>query len=262
VASLAGEVARDGSIAGRATSDGRALGDRVDVQHGGVSGSSRIDGSDGSWRVAPGPDARGAGMGTVSWSGATVAASFRTVTELTAAGAAPDGAPGPAAGAGARPGGHGRPGARPPAGAGSRSAACARKHWLAGSARAPKLLLIGLSRPQLEGCLGHPGARTAARGSEPERWRYGRGLVVTLRAGRVSGYVLTSRTFRSAHGAVGIGSPARRLKALLPALRRDPRTGDDRAAVGLGRRRTADVRVGVDGRGRIARIQVTSRRAT
>jgi sugar lactone lactonase YvrE len=182
--------------------------------------------------------AGGSGPRSASSSVATVAATFRTIThfgfETGGDGSATTTAP-------TRPGG-----------AGSRPAACAIKHWVSGTARGPKLPLLGMTRARLRACLGAP---TSTKGA---RWRYGRGLVVTLRSGRVARFMLRDRRLRSARGGVGVGSPARRLATVLRGVRRDPRTGDRRAVVSLGRGRYADIKIRVDRRGRISRIDVAA----
>src|SRR3954469_2226826 len=142
VASLTAAVGADGGLAGRATTAGQALGEHVHVSYAGGGSSAAIDGSDGRWNMRPaqrlGPDARG----SVGWSAATVAASFRTVMrfgEPDASQAVVD----------------------PKLAAALRQ--CRLHHWLAGPAKAPTLPLLGLTRTQLRDCLGMPAARTAAR---------------------------------------------------------------------------------------------------
>jgi hypothetical protein len=261
VARLSASVGADGAVTGQATAAGQALADRVQVASDDGSGSSGIDGADGAWRV----QLNGPASGRVSWTGATVAAGFRTVTRFDApsqgGGATTDqGAPVGDGGGPVEPPRSGDQQAQPQPPAGdkpksggssktpARPAACTSRQWLHGSAKAPKVLLLGMTTSRLRACLGRPTSSTATK------WRYGKGLTITLRRGRVTGYALTDRRFRSARGKAGVGGTLRNLRKALPGLRRVARSTDHRATLGR-----TQIRVRVDRRGRITRIAVTRR---
>lgn len=270
VAKLSGAVRADGSLAGTALAGSQALSDRIAVTAAGTTSSAPINGGDGAWRIVPaGPLPQDAAL-SLSWSGATVAGTFRTVTSV--AGAAPSppaGDPAPGAPAsGSLP--------APPAGAAitatsaapttptARDRACTAGHWLYGDARRPSVLLLGMTRPQVADCLGRPRATTAARGRRLERWTYARGLSLRFRAGRVVAFELRGSRLRTSRRRAGVGSSLAVLRRDLRGLRRDRRSGLQRALVRRADGRLADIRVRLDKSSRIRQIGVTltSRGAT
>jgi hypothetical protein len=121
------------------------------------------------------------------------------------------------------------------------------------------VLLLGMTRAQVVACLGRPRAKTAAGGPRLERWTYGRGLTLRFRAGRVDGFDLRDGSLRTSRGKAGVGSPLSALRRELPGLRRDPRSGLQRALVRLPDGRYADIRVGLDNARLIRQIAVTLR---
>jgi streptogramin lyase len=261
VADLRGAVQDDGSLAGTAAAGGRALADRVTIDvDGGASYSSDINGGTAAWRVTPDSALPRASTGTVTWSGATIAGTFRTVSHFGSPEPLPD-APAPATGAGdaapaaPAPAAPAAPAAGAGAGPAAPSKACRSRHWLTTGAKRPTVNLLGMTRAQLRACLGAPtkGAAGAAR------WTYGSGLAVTFRAGRVAEFALLDGRFGTSRTGAGVGDPLARLQRDLPRVRRDRRTGRRRALVARGDGRYADVAVQVDGRGRIRRITATLR---
>jgi hypothetical protein len=101
--------------------------------------------------------------------------------------------------------------------------------------------LLGLRANAVERCLGRPLA--SARAGSVRRWTMRGGVVLRLRAGRVTGFTLRSPAvgWRSAPDRAGIGSDRRRLEVALGRLTRDGRAL--RAVLPLGAGRYADVRV-------------------
>lgn len=265
VAALTASIDGSGLIVGRATVDGNALADRVTVVAGGNTLFSGINGGTGAWKVDAGEAITG---GTVSWSGATVAGSFRTVMRFgTEPAPQPNPGTGGTGGSGASGGAGG--GATPPATAttpspqpgptaqtgGSKTVApaeCRKRTWLYGSARSPKVLLLGRTADQVTACLGRPVARRAARGKRLESWTYASGLAVRFRAGRVASIGLRGAALRTSRGRVGVGSKLSRLKKVLPGLVRDGRSRRYRARIGR-----ATVKVTVDRAAKIRIIEVT-----
>ncbi|HEY0343692.1 MAG TPA: hypothetical protein VGC59_03530, partial [Solirubrobacteraceae bacterium] len=270
VAKLTADVRADGSLAGTARAGAQALSDRVVVTAGGVSSSAAINGGNGAWSIAPKSPLPHDSALTLAWSGATVAGTFGTVTSLGGASAP---APAPAGTGGqVAPAGSGAPAGQPTAAAGTRppattpaapaatgARACTSRSWLYGDAGRPSVLLLGMTRAQVVACLGRPRAKTAARGPRLERWAYGRGLTLRFRAGRVDGFDLRDGSLRTSRGKAGVGSPLSALRRELPGLRRDSRSGLQRAVVRLPGGRYADIRVGLDNARLIRQIAVTLR---
>lgn len=270
VAKLAGTVGPDGSIAGTALSGARALSDRVDVSSGAVSVSAPINGGNGAWSVPPTSLAQDTPL-RLAWSSANVAGTFRTETRTGDVPPAPQPQPDPPAGTpagGAAPAGDAAPGAGAPGAPATPAPAakpaaqaapspCKSRTWLYGATTRPSVLLLNLTRAQLTACLGKPSAKRAARGRQPERWTYGAGLQLNLRAGRVHDYTLRDKRFATSGQKAGIGSSLAVLRRDLPGLRRDPRSGLQRALVRRSDGRYADIRVQTAKGGKISRIGVT-----
>jgi hypothetical protein len=267
VAKLAGAVRADGAIAGTALSGTRALSDRIFVTVGGATGSAPINGGNGAWSLVPSsPPPPGEPL-SLAWSGANVAGTFRTVTSVAGAPvpqppAETPGTPPPADAPLAQPltPAPSAPAApSPPAAPAKAATPCASRHWLYGSATRPSVLLLNLTRTQLTACLGKPSTKTAARGTTPERWTYGSGLELHLRSGRVRDYTLRDGRFATSSRKAGVGSPLADLRRDLPGLRRDARSGLQRALVRRSDGRYADIRVRADKSGKIRQIGVTLR---
>jgi hypothetical protein len=117
------------------------------------------------------------------------------------------------------------------------------------------VFLLGLTTTRLRTCLGAPSATTSAPG-RARLWRYGRGLRVVVRAGRVSAFTLLDASFAASLDDVGVGDSATTLRRVLPGLRRDPRTKHQRALVRIDARTSADVQARMR-RGKISSITVT-----
>jgi streptogramin lyase len=278
VAKLTAARQDDGSLTGTASAAGGALADSVRIElDGGPTLSAPINGGSAAWRVAPGTPLPSTAAGTVAWTGATIAGTFRTVSHFApppSSATPPAGTPAPANDAAdgpatpAGPAASGTPAAggaatgaatsAPPAAntpAPARSAACRSAHWLTGTAKRPKVQLLGMTRAQLRACLGAPDAARAAR------WSYDRGLSVSFRAGRVSAFTLRGTRLRTSTAA-GVGSALAQLQRGLPRLRRDARTGARRTLVAHGGGSFADIEVRLDGRGRVGTITASLRART
>jgi hypothetical protein len=118
------------------------------------------------------------------------------------------------------------------------------------------VLLLRMTRTQVERCLGKPTRKTKATRTRPERWTYGRGLSITFRAGRVTGFTLNDGRFGTSRGGAGVGSSLTALKRALPGVRNDRRTRRQRAVVRRSDGRYADVRVRV-AQGKVRQIVVS-----
>ncbi len=281
VVRLTGAVRPDGSLAGTALSGTQALSDRIAVTAGGVTDTAPITGGSGAWSITPPqPLAQDAAL-RLSWSSATVAGTFRTLTSLggpspkppvvTApgpqsdqppagdpppAGQAPTPTPNPTPASGTPPTTPKAPATAAPT---ARDRACAGRHWLYGSQKRPTVLLLDMTRTQVIACLGAPGAKTAAAGKRLERWAYGRGLVLRLRAGRVVDYELRDRRFATSRRKAGVGSSLATLRGELPGLRRDRATGAQRVLLRRPDGRYAEIRVRLDARGKVRNIAIALR---
>ena len=264
VAALTAAVQADGSLAGTASAAGGALADQVSIELAGAPAlSAPINGGSAAWHVTPPAPVPSTGTGTVAWSGATVAGTFRTVSHFgPPAPAAPGSAAGPvpATGAGtgvARPVSPATPKPAPAPGptTPARSAACRAGHWLAAGTRRPRVLLLGMTRAQLRDCLGPP----LRGGAAAARWSYDRGLSVRLRAGTVSAFSLRGTRLRTSRSRATVGSTLAQLQRDLPGLRRDPRTGLRRLVVAHANGRYADVTVRLDRRRRVVAITAALR---
>ena len=273
VASLSGAVLADGSVAGTALSGTQALSDRISVTVAATTWTPPINGGNGAWSVLPASPLPQDARLTLSWTGATVAGTFRTVT--SAGGATPPAVSPPAetppaappAVAPVAPPVLAPPAGAPPAlpdapaapapGASPTDAACRDGRWLYGDARRPSVLLLGMTRAQVGACLGRPRSKVAARGKRPERWLYGRSITLRLRAGSVVGFELRDGRLRTSRHSARVGSRVAVLRRELPGLRRDRRSRLHRALVARGDGRYADVRVRLDKSLRIRHIGVT-----
>ncbi|HUR84865.1 MAG TPA: hypothetical protein VMY78_05930 [Solirubrobacteraceae bacterium] len=280
VARLAGAIRPDGSLAGTAFSGTQALSDRITVTAGGVTDTAPITGGSGAWSIAPPqPLAPDAAL-SLSWSSATVAGTFRTVTSLGGSSPKPPvvtvtdpgptdqppaGDPPPAGQAPATAPAAGTPATTPKAPATTaptaRDRACASRHWLYGSEQRPNVLLLDMTRTQVIACLGAPGAKTAAAGTRLERWTYGRGLVLRFRAGRVVDYELRDGRFGTSRRKAGVGSSLRSLRRELPGLRRDRATGAQRVLLRRPDGRDAEIRVRLDAKNKVRNIAIAVKAA-
>lgn len=89
--------------------------------------------------------------------------------------------------------------------------ACAKRQWVFGTKKAPKVLLLGNTAAKVTTCLGKP---TSKKGAV---WTYGRRLRVTFKSGKVTSFVILNASFRSAIGNVGVGSTTAALAKLSTA---------------------------------------------
>lgn len=264
VATLSAAVQGDGSAAGQALAGGAALADAVTVESGGQSRPAPIQAEDGAWRTEPFGLDPAAAAGSVTWSGATVAGIFRTVTSFGPQAVEPAPAPDP----GSIPPGPTQPSPDNPGDGGEPP--CGRT-WLTDSGASPAVRFLGMSAAAAKSCLGEPtsvrrfttiarvrrGERLRRARVRSERWTYGRTMELTLRSGRVASYELRGRNIRSASGNLGVGTTTRALRAALPALR-PAGAGALRGAVRLRGRQYAEIVFHV-ARGRVARISVVTR---
>jgi streptogramin lyase len=266
VADLRATVGADGSVSGLARVGAEALADDVTITAGAMSATARIGSVDGAFSWGGGLD-QATGGGTLSWTGGTVAARFRTVASFGRNGG--DSAP-PAAtpsaggsGAGAAPAAPVTPGpAQRTPGAGTKAAICSPTRWLtrtgSGAATRRALPLLSLDGAGVRRCLGRPARR--ARSGRDERWSYPGVLELRLTGGRVTAFTLLGARMRSApdRAAVGGGLPA--FRRALGTLARDAR-GDLRGLVALGSAGYGDVRVTQGRAGRVTRVTVALRSA-
>lgn len=89
--------------------------------------------------------------------------------------------------------------------------ACAKRQWAFGTAKSPRVLLLGNTAAQVTACIGRP---TSKKGAV---WRYGNRIQVTFRSGKVRSFQLLNASFRSAVGGVGVGSRVAVLRKLSSA---------------------------------------------
>jgi hypothetical protein len=89
--------------------------------------------------------------------------------------------------------------------------ACSKRHWVFGTKKAPKVLLLGNTPAKVTTCLGKP---TSKKGAV---WTYGKRLRVTFTSGKVTSFVILGASFRSAIGNVGVGSTTAALAKLSTA---------------------------------------------
>lgn len=261
VADLSAVVQDNGWLAGHARADARALSDRVTVSVGDRVMSAGIDGADGSWRIVPPTPLPASTGATIAWSGATVAGTFRTVGRFSTP--APPSAPPPALPPVPQPPtpfvSPPPPAAPPSAPAISRPVACTKRQWLYGTASRPRVLLLGLTTKDVAICLGIPSEATLASNGRSEVWRYGQGLQISFRNGRVTTYRLRDRRLRASRNGATVGSSLPTLRRALPRLRRDPRSGLQRTLLAQPGGSYADVEARVSG-GRVRSITVTLER--
>jgi streptogramin lyase len=280
VADLSATVDAGGLVTGTARSLGQALPERVQIAAGSDSGAPAISADDGSFSwIGP---AGAAGGGTLSFTGATPMARFRTVTPFSAfapppaTGGGTSGAPGGGAPGAGVPGGGGAPtpapagppatpapqprppAARPRPAPPAAAPACARPPWLARARSRRTVPLLGMTRSGVQRCFGAPARRS--RHGKDETWTYGRTLTLRLRGGRVVSFTVRDRTLRSRPDRAAVGGRVARFRRALGRLAADGRRGQ-RGLVRVGGG-YADVRLAVRS-GRVQRIAVTrvSRRA-
>jgi len=262
IPALSARLEPDGAVTGSARLGGEALPGRVTVDD--DVRSAPIAPLDGRF-VVPAP---GAGIPTaqrVSWTAATPGARYRTVALVAPAARTDSASPAPAAAA---------PTARPPAPAAptppapprapsapvatppaeSTDRGCSRRRWLTGSSRQPRPAWVGMTRAALRACLRAPVRRTSRGGTET--WRYGGGLALDMRAGRVSRVRVRGRGWTSARGGLRVGAATRAVRAALPTARASG-PGLRRAVIALDATTAAEVRVRLVRSGhRVASIEV------
>ncbi|MEY2535135.1 MAG: virginiamycin lyase, partial [bacterium] len=293
VARLTATVAANGSLTGSALVGGRALADAVTIRAGATNTTASINADDGTfaWNGGLNP---ATGAGTVAWIAGGASARFRTVMPFgPVGGGAPDGGTGggatggggagggapadagpaggaPAAGAPAAPvpgvGALPAPAAPAPApapapaqGVKSETAgpACSRTSWMTRTGSRRGLPLLGLSAADARRCLGRPGRST--RSGSTERWTYPGTLEVRLSRGRVAGFTVLGRRLTSRPDGATVGQPVARFRTALGTLARDGRRAY-RGLVAVGSAGYADVRVTVNGSGRVSRVTVSLKR--
>jgi streptogramin lyase len=226
VAALEAGFGPDGAVTGRAAAGGEALAGAVELRVGGASGRAGIDPDDGRYGLGLARQPTGT-SGTVSWTGATVAAAFRTVTGFAVPGDPPPEGSTPAP-EGSTPAKSAPPRGRPaPARRG-----CANAPWIRRSSRGRRLMLLGRPAAAVRGCLGSPSSRRRLRGGE--RWRYGRSLELRFVRGRVRSFTLLDGRFRSSPGSAGVGSRPSALRRVVGHLRYDDRGRSYRAVIRSG----------------------------
>jgi hypothetical protein len=130
--------------------------------------------------------------------------------------------------------------------------ACAKRHWVYGTAAAPRVILLGQSTSKVAACLGKPTSKSALT------WKYGNRIHVHFRQGKVTSFVLLDGAFRAETGGIGVGTRATSLKRLSSArgVRRSAGAYTTQVKLPSGGRAVIAYAVA---KGRVTRITVTLR---
>jgi streptogramin lyase len=254
-AQLTGAVEPDGDLSGGATAGGTALAGSLDGEVAGAAFEAAIDPDSGAFTHAPPAALPADASGSLSWTGATAAVLFRTVTRFPDVRTTP--VPDPEPGPEPDPDGDDDGEAVPPPPVTPPTASCSGR-WLSGRGRTARVELIGLRGREATACLGRPSASAVRHGVR--RWRYSGRAVLSLVSGRVVGLELLRRGLPTARGRVGRGSRFAKLARQLrgAGLRGSATRKAALLPTAAGGRAKLTVRLSVGRPRRIAALSVTA----